>query len=46
MTLVLTLKAQPPQRLDLSPLVVLLIIWCLQIAIGRLALWWVGAGAL
>ena len=32
--------------LDLSPLVVLLIIWCLQIAIGRLALWWVGAGAL
>jgi YggT family protein len=32
--------------LDLSPLVVLLIIWCIQIAIGRLALWWVGAGAL
>ena len=32
--------------LDLSPLVFLLIIWCLQIAIGRLALWWVGAGAL
>ena len=32
--------------LDLSPLVVLLIIWCIQIAIGRLAIWWVGAGAL
>jgi len=32
--------------LDLSPLVVLLIIWCLQIALGRLAIWWVGAGAL
>jgi YggT family protein len=32
--------------LDLSPLVVLLIIWCLQIALGRLALWWVGAGVL
>jgi YggT family protein len=32
--------------LDLSPLVVLLIIWCIQIAIGRFGLWWQGIGAL
>lgn len=32
--------------LDLSPLVVLVLIWCLQIGIGRFQLWWLGQGAL
>ena len=32
--------------LDLSPLVVMLILLCIQIALGRLGLWWQGQGAL
>jgi YggT family protein len=32
--------------LDLSPIVVLLIIACLKIALGRLALWYLGVGPL